>query len=102
MKFSREQLMGKHILVGIVYRGSDGRVERTVTHHGTVVAAEGGSVEYQVSGEDRTITIPYNPSFFEQAEEGAVYTLEGTGEEVTRVDIVASFEVREGRGTGQA
>jgi len=102
MKFSPGQLMGKHILVGIVYRRGDGRIEKTVTNHGTVVAAQGGSVEYQVHGQDRTITIPYNPSFFEEAEEGAVYTLEETGEEVKDVDIVASFEVREGRNGGQA
>lgn len=102
MKFRPEDLMGKHILVGIVYRRNDGRVDRTVTNHGTIVAAEGGSVEYKVHGEDRTITVPYNPNFFEKGEEGAVYTLEGTGEYVKDVDVVASFEVREGRDGGVA
>jgi len=96
MKFSPEQLMGKHILVGVVYRRSDGRVDRTVTNHGTVVRVEGGSVEYALHGDERTVTIPYNPSFFEPGEEGAVYTLEETDEDVKDVDVVVSFEVRQG------
>lgn len=98
MKFTKEEMIGKHILVGIRYMDADGRPERMVMHHGTIVRAEGGSVEYKLHDKDETVTIPYNPSFFQEADPDAVYTLAGTGEEVSDVDIVATFEVRKPKG----
>ena len=99
MKFTKDEMIGKHILVGIAYVGPDKKLERVVMNHGTVIAAGGNSVEYKLSERDETKTIPYNPNFFEKSDPEAVYTLEGTGEEVSNVDIVAKFEVRTKEGT---
>jgi len=97
MKFDKNEMVGKHILVGIAYRNAEGKVERVVMNHGTVVGTSGATVEYLPRGEEKTVTIPYNPSFFEAGDPDAVYTLASTGEEVTNVDIVAKFEVRKAK-----
>ncbi|MBI5141763.1 MAG: hypothetical protein HZA20_06170 [Nitrospirae bacterium] len=94
MKFSKDEMPGRHILVGIVYRREDGSVERVVQEHGTVTAVEGNSVEYVPNGRSESIRIPYNPNFYEDSDPDAVYTLASSGEEVENVDIIARFEVR--------
>lgn len=99
VKFARDEMIGKHILVGIAYLGPDKKLERVEMNHGTVIAAGGNSVEYKISGRDKTQTIPYNPNFFEKSDPEAVYTLAGTGEEISNVDIVVKFEVRTKEGT---
>jgi len=97
MKFSKAEMHGRHILVGIVYRREDGSVERVVQDHGTISAVEGNSVEYVPMGKNETVRIPYNPNFYEESDPAAVYTLASTGEEVENVDIIARFEVRKSK-----
>lgn len=94
MKFSKDEMPGRHLLVGIVYRREDGSVERVVQEHGTITAVEGNSVEYVPNGRNESIRIPYNPNFYEDCDHDAVFTLASSGEEVENVDIIARFEVR--------
>ncbi len=94
MKFSKEDLIGKHLLLGISYLNEHGVPDKTVQEHGTVIACDGGVVEFQPVGATKTIRIPYNPSFYEPAEPDAVYVLRTTGEEIRDVDVVVAFEVR--------
>jgi len=79
---------GAHLLTAA---GRDPREQRVDRVHVLPRIFAGGDL----AGEDRTITIPYNPSFFDEGDPEDVYTLAGTGEEITGIHVVARFEVRQ-------
>lgn len=96
-----EILIGKQILVGLIYLRPDGEVREQLQLHGVIRSVSGHIIEFLRSDGAGSFTIPFDGEL-KSAEPGAIYTLRSTGERVSNVDYLASFTIHPPRNSSSA
>ncbi len=95
MEPSTDALVGKRILVGSTFVTDDGSVARRVELHGVISKPPAdGTLCFERADGGGEFTIPYDGQLA-KADPRATYTLKTTGEAVTGVDHIATFEIHE-------
>jgi hypothetical protein len=92
-----QELIGKHVLVGITVYDKRGEFRRQEQFHGVVMSAEANrgivlSLAGARSGEQKTL--PPATNVFQRASRGT-YTLRSTGEAVVDPDFTCTWRVNE-------
>jgi hypothetical protein len=87
-----DSYIGKHLLVGLTYVDSTGRVTDQVQMHGVITRIDSSGIHFTPPGSDKEFSVPPNLDALEPAEP-AVYTLRGSGEQVTDPDLLASWTI---------
>ena len=90
-----ENLIGKHILVGLTYLNTEGEIASQVQLHGTITRIEEFVLNFDRADGEGEFSLPYEKGVCEPdpGQPGAVYTLKATGEKVTDVDYLCSFTI---------
>ncbi len=103
MKIKLENIVGKHILVGITGYDREGNRLYSFELHGPIIyARKGDKISIKVESdpvppditlnEDRIYSVPPDVSRIKRAPEG-IYTLRSTGEKVADPDLLASWAI---------
>jgi hypothetical protein len=91
-----DDVVGKHILIGLTYVDEHGDVTRQEQKHGLIVRADDEGVIVQIAGRTRDeMWLPPAREAFEPAAEGE-YRLRGTGEVVVDPDLIATWTIGPG------
>jgi hypothetical protein len=85
-------IIGKRILVGLTYLDDAGAVREQVQHHGLITHVSESTLVFDRADGAGELSIPFEPEI-DTADPEAVYTLSSTGEEVTGVDLLASWTI---------
>jgi hypothetical protein len=92
-----DEIIGKHVLVGMTYVDGDGTLIEQRQKHGVVVSADDEAVYIRLAGSGEEFWLPPDLASFQEAEEGE-YRLRETGEVVVDPDFVASWTIHPGPG----
>ena len=90
-----KELIGKYILVGVTYLGSNGDLESQQQLHGIIIkASEDEGILLQLAGEyeGESWNMPPDTSSISVADPGE-YNLKSTGEVVSNPDFLCRWEV---------
>jgi hypothetical protein len=92
-----DDVIGKHVLVGITYVDNDDTVIEQRQMHGTIVSANDEAVYIEVAGLEEAQWLPPHLEAYEEAGKGD-YRLRTTGEVVTDPDFLSTWTIRPGPG----
>jgi len=84
--------VGKKILVGLTYLNANGEVQEQLQLHGYISSVGDHTVAFEKADGSGQFSIPFDGQL-DSADPEAVYTLRSTGESVTGVNFVASFNI---------
>ena len=90
-----DDLIGKHVLVGLMYENADGSEGERQQFHGTVVSASAAAgIRLVLNGESegQQYTLPPDLRAFSRAKPGK-YRLRATGEVVSNPEFLASWRL---------
>ncbi len=87
-----ETMIGKHILVGLAYMDRQGEVKHKVQTHGTITRIEKDILYLDRADGGGEFSVPFEGEP-RRADPDAVFTLASTGEEVTNIDYVSTWEI---------
>jgi hypothetical protein len=93
MIWNKENIIGKKICVGIIYLDDKGAITDRLQNYGIIVAANDETIEYKISGTNEVFVVPAYYDNLETADKEIVYILENTGEQISEIDIVATYTV---------
>ncbi len=85
-------IVGKHILVGLAYMDRHGEVRQKVQTHGTITRIEKDILYLDRADGAGEFSVPFEGEP-RRADPEAVFTLASTGEEVTNIDYVSTWEI---------
>lgn len=97
MAESWDEIIGKHVLVGMTYLDSNDELIEQKQRHGVIISADSVGVYVRIADSDAEFWLPPHLESFQDAEEGD-YRLRETGEIVSDPDLVATFSIRPGPG----
>jgi hypothetical protein len=92
-----DEIIGKHVLVGMTYLDSKGDLIEQKQKHGVIVRADDEAVYVRAWDSEDVFWLPPRLESFHEAETGE-YRLRETGEIVTDPDLLATYEIRPGPG----
>lgn len=87
-----KEIVGKHILVGLMYLDSEGEVQDIVQLHGIITSISEGTLYFERADGEGEFSIPFEGEL-ESGDPDAVYKLKSTGEEVTDVEFISSWTI---------
>ena len=91
-----DDIVGKHVLIGLTYVDERGDVTRQEQRHGLIVRADDEGVTVQLAGRTGDeMRLPPAREAFEPAAEGE-YRLRQTGEVVVNPDLIATWTIEPG------
>jgi hypothetical protein len=92
-----DEIVGKHVLVGMTYVDNDGALIEQKQRHGVIVRADDEAVYVRSWKSEDEFWLPPHLESFQEAEAGE-YRLRETGEVVTDPDLLATYTIRPGPG----
>ncbi len=91
---SPEKYLGKTILVGITFKGVDGKVLKVLQFDGVISKIDEDVIEVQRSDDEGPYTLPPDINSLRPAAPGE-YTLKTSGKKVINPDYLSTWEVQE-------
>jgi len=88
-----DSVFGKRILVGLTYMDAEGRVTSRAELHGLITRIENECLFFDRSDGEGEFSVPFTGQL-KLAEPSATYTLKTTGEKVTGVDFLDTWEIQ--------
>jgi len=91
MKMQNE-LIGKHLLIGLTYVNGNDEVVEQVQAHGNIVAINENTIVVLREDTGNEFSIPYDEDAFLPADPGE-YSLRGSGEIVVNPDFISTWTI---------